>query len=165
VISDAGMIYFDARLSARYPTIEIRVADACPSVDDAVLIAAVARAMVVTAARTDAAPADHQRDTAVPESPEVLLRAATWRAARSGLDGHLIDPWTIRAVPAADLVQALLSHVRPVLEERDEWAVVAQLSEALLARGPSARRQRAVLEQGSSMADLVAGLAAETAAG
>jgi carboxylate-amine ligase len=95
----------------------------------------------------------------------VLLRAATWRAARSGLDGHLIDPWTIRAVPAADLVQALLSHVRPVLEERDEWAVVVQLSEALLARGPSARRQRAVLEQGSSMSDLVAGLAAETAAG
>jgi carboxylate-amine ligase len=27
VISDAGMIYFDARLSSRYPTVEIRVAD------------------------------------------------------------------------------------------------------------------------------------------
>ena len=61
VISDAGMIYFDARLSARYPTIEIRVADACPSVDDAVLIAALARALVVTAARADAAPGDDQR--------------------------------------------------------------------------------------------------------
>src|SRR5205823_6698839 len=75
VISDAGMIYFDARLSARYPTIEIRVADACPSVDDAVLIAALARALVVTAARTDATPGDHQRGTALPESPQVLLRA------------------------------------------------------------------------------------------
>ncbi len=42
VISDAGMIYFDARLSARYPTVEIRVPDACPSVDDAVLLAALA---------------------------------------------------------------------------------------------------------------------------
>jgi glutamate---cysteine ligase / carboxylate-amine ligase len=165
VISDAGMIYFDARLSARYPTIEIRVADACPSVDDAVLIAALARALVVTAARTDATPGDHQRGTALPESPQVLLRAATWRAARSGLDGLLIDPWTIRAAPAADLVQALLLHVRSVLEERSEGEAVAQLSQALLARGPSARRQRTVLEQGSSLADLVAGLVAETAAG
>jgi carboxylate-amine ligase len=59
----------------------------------------------------------------------------------------------------------MLVHVRPVLEDRGEWEVVVQLSEALLARGPSARRQCAVLEQGSSMADLVAGLAAETAAG
>src|SRR6266536_79368 len=166
VISDAGMIYFDARLSARYPTVEIRVADACPSVDDAVLIAALARALVVTAARADATPAAHQRGAAaLPESPQVLLRAATWRAARSGLDGHLIDPWTFRAVPAAEVVHALLAHVRPVLEERDEWDVVAQLSEALLAHGPSARRQRAVLEGGASPAEMVAGLAAETVAG
>jgi carboxylate-amine ligase len=165
VISDAGMIYFDARLSARYPTIEIRVADACPSVDDAVLIAALGRALVVTAVRADAAPDDHRQAAALPESPQVLLRAATWRAARSGLDGHLIDPWTIRAVPAAELVHALLNHVRPVLEERREWEAVAQLSEALLARGTSARRQRAVLERGMSLADMVAGLAAETTAG
>ena len=106
-----------------------------------------------------------QHDAAVPASPQVLLRAATWRAARSGLDGHLIDPSTIRAVPAADLVRAMLAHVRPVLEERGEWDVVTQLIEALLARGPSARRQHAVLDQGRSMADLVADLAAETAAG
>jgi carboxylate-amine ligase len=165
VISDAGMIYFDARLSARYPTVEIRVADACPSVDDAVLIAALARALVVTAVRADAAPGDHRRPAVLPESAQVLLRAATWRAARSGLDGHLIDPWTIRAVPAAELVHALLVHVRPVLEERREWEAVAQLTKMLLARGTSARRQRAALERGKSLADMVAGLAAETTAG
>jgi carboxylate-amine ligase len=164
VISDAGMIYFDARLSARYPTVEIRVADACPSVDDAVLIAALARALVLTAAHADTGIDDDQRADILPESPQVLLRAATWRAARSGLDGQLIDPRTIRAVPAADVVQALLIHVRPVLEERSEWHVVAQLTAALLARGPSARRQRAAVDQGRSPAAMVAGLAAETAA-
>jgi len=164
VISDAGMIYFDARLSARYPTVEIRVADACPSVDGAVLIAALARALVVTAARADVTTDDQQR-TAIPESPQVLLRAATWRAARSGLDDHLIDPRTIRAVPAADVIRALLLHVRPVLEERGEWEVVAESSAALLAGGTSARRQREALRQGRSLAAMVAGLAAETAAG
>src|SRR5437763_2649399 len=164
VISDAGMIYFDARLSARYPTVEIRVADACPSVDDAVLIAALARALVVTAGHAEAMIDDDQCAT-VPQSPQVLLRAATWRAARSGLDEHLIDPRSIRPVPATDGVRALLVHVRPALEELGEWAAVAQLSEALLACGPSARRQRAALGEGQSLAAMVAGLVAETAAG
>jgi hypothetical protein len=40
---DAGMVYFDAPLSERYPTIEIRVADVCLQADDAVLIAALDR--------------------------------------------------------------------------------------------------------------------------
>ena len=29
VLLDDGMIYFDARISSRYPTVEIRVADVC----------------------------------------------------------------------------------------------------------------------------------------
>ena len=47
VISDRGMIYFDVRPSAHVPTIEMRVCDACPSVDTVVLIAALFRAVVV----------------------------------------------------------------------------------------------------------------------
>jgi len=134
-------------------------------VDDAVLIAALARALVVTAARADAATADRAPGAGPPESPQVLARAATWRAARSGLDGQLLDPYAIRAVPAGQVVHALLDHVRPVLEERGEWAQVTPLAEALLARGPSARRQRAAFDQGSSLVEVVAGLAAETTAG
>jgi glutamate---cysteine ligase / carboxylate-amine ligase len=158
VIADAGMAYFDARLSARYPTIEVRVADGCPSVDDAVLQAALCRALVVTAARTG-------DETDVPSSPQVLLRAAMWRAARSGLEGVLIDPLTLRAVPALDLVRSLLEHLRPVLQQRGEWDEVAALAEALLARGTSARRQREAMQRGRSKANVVADLVAETAAG
>lgn len=49
---DTGMVYFNARLSERYPTIEIRIADVCLRPDDAVLIAALARALVETEARS-----------------------------------------------------------------------------------------------------------------
>ena len=48
---DDGMLYYDARLSASYPTVEIRVADTCTDVDDAVLAAALARALVETLAQ------------------------------------------------------------------------------------------------------------------
>ena len=159
VISDAAMMYFDARPSPRYPTVEIRIADGCPLVDDAVLLAALARALVVTASAQDAAGAPP------PEAPQVLLRAATWRAARSGLEGHLVDPLTRRAVPAPDRVAALLAHLRPALEEHGDWDLAASLAEALLKRGTSAQRQRAVLRDGGSHGDVVSALAAETAAG
>ena len=48
---DSGMVYFDARLSEHYPTVEIRVADVCLRADDTVLIGALARALVETGAR------------------------------------------------------------------------------------------------------------------
>ena len=46
---DEGMIYFDARLSARYPTVEIRAADVTPRLSSAVMVAALCRALVETA--------------------------------------------------------------------------------------------------------------------
>ena len=40
------MVYFDIRPSAHLPTVELRVCDACPQVDDVVLIAGLFRALV-----------------------------------------------------------------------------------------------------------------------
>jgi carboxylate-amine ligase len=45
-ISDPGMVYFDIRPSAHLPTVELRICDACPAVDDVVLIAGLFRALV-----------------------------------------------------------------------------------------------------------------------
>ncbi len=82
---DEGMLYFDARLSASYPTVEIRVADTCTDVDDALLATALARALVETLAERRP-PRDPARSD--------LLRAAWWRAARYGLTGDLVHPLT-----------------------------------------------------------------------
>lgn len=157
VISDAGMVYFDARPSARYPTVEIRVADSCPRVDDAVLLAALSRGLVTVAAEEDAA------GRPLPEAPQVLLRAATWRAARSGISGQLVDPATRSALPAAARIDALMTHVRPALEARGEWEIAAGLLEDLRARGTSATRQRALRDAREVVQSLAEETAAETA--
>ena len=47
---DEGMLYFDARLSAEHPTVEVRISDVCTDPDDAVLIAALLRGLVSSAA-------------------------------------------------------------------------------------------------------------------
>ena len=79
---DAGMLYFDVRLAEDYPTVEIRVADVCTDVEDALLVALLTRALVATVAA----------DPSAPTWRGDLLRVAGWRAARHGLAGDLVHP-------------------------------------------------------------------------
>ncbi|MCF7553030.1 glutamate--cysteine ligase [Pseudonocardia sp. WMMC193] len=135
---DDGMLYFDARLSVRHPTVEIRVTDVCRDREDAVLVAALARGLVETAAR----------DWRAGRAPEPVrteeLRLHLWRAARSGLAGALVDPVTGRPAPAAAVVDRLVAHVAEALDAAGDLAVVRELVAALTARGTGADRQQAV---------------------
>jgi glutamate---cysteine ligase / carboxylate-amine ligase len=147
---DEGMIYFDARLSRHYPTVEVRVGDVCLEADDTVLLAALARALVETAAR-----AWRAGDAPAPVRTE-LLRLAAWRASRSGLTGELIHPEALRPAPAAAVMHALLDHVAPVLADGGELATVKELLSGVLARGSGAEQQRAVYRRRNQFGDVVA---------
>ncbi|MFD6364696.1 carboxylate-amine ligase [Streptomyces roseolus] len=156
VISDPGMIYYDVRPSAHLPTLELRIADACPRVETAVLVAALFRALVV-----DACSRIERHGDSGCDGHHEWLRAATWRAARSGLEGDLVDPETRLAAPAPTVVRGLLRRLRPALEQYGDWDTVRSLTEETLARGTAARRLRELTYGG----DLLAGvdhLAAET---
>ena len=150
VIADSGMAYFDVRPSSHAPTLELRTCDACPLVDDAVLIAGLYRA-AVRRAETDVEagrPAEHR---AAP-----LHRAAMWQAARSGLGGELLDLESHPSrLPAAEAVRQLVTRLRPQLEEFGDWQTVSDLAEATLARGNSADRQRAAFAERGRLDDVV----------
>jgi carboxylate-amine ligase len=158
-IHDPGMVYFDVRPSARYPTVEIRVADGCPLLDDVVLLAALGRALVRTAA------AEIEAGQPAPTVRPELLRAANWRAARSGLSGELVDPVRVEALPAAALIDRLVEYVRPALADHGEDSTIRELLAAARARGTAADRQRAALARANDLHDVVALLIEETAAG
>lgn len=49
-----------------------------------------------------------------------VLRVAARQAGRAGLEGRLLHPLTMRPEPAADVVRALLTHVRDALEDSGE---------------------------------------------
>jgi YbdK family carboxylate-amine ligase len=146
---DEGMVYFDARLSRHYPTVEIRVADVCMVADDAVLLAALARALVETAAV-----AWRKGESPDPVRTEVL-RLAMWRAGRSGLRGELVHPLNHRPAPAADVLRALVEHVRPALEQTGDLDAVHELLGGPLRRGTGADLQRAVHERTGDMQTVV----------
>lgn len=149
-ILDEGMVYFDARPSRQHPTLEIRVADVCREPDDAVLVAALVRALVETGVRSwrDGSPA--------PQVRTELLRLASWRAARSGLDGTLVDPRTWLPAPADDVVDLLVAHVRPALDEAGDTSTVKELLAGLRGRGTGAVRQRRILARGGDLRAVLA---------
>ena len=113
------------------------MADVCLHADDAVLVAAMSRALVETAAR------EWRAGSAAQPVRTELLRLATWRAGRSGLDADLVDPRTLRPAPAGAELDAMLAHVRPALEDADEHVVVGELRAQLVRRGNGSRVQRA----------------------
>jgi carboxylate-amine ligase len=155
---DTGMVYFDARLSEHYPTLEVRVADVCLHAADAVLVAALVRALVETEARNWRAgqPGPNQRVE--------LLRLAAWRASRSGLDGVLLDPATFRPQSAANVANSLLDHVYDALSDAGDADAVAELLAAVLERGNGAAFQRGAYHKTRDMRSVVTGAAALTAA-
>jgi carboxylate-amine ligase len=158
VILDRAMIYFDARPSERYSTLEVRVADVCLDVDDAVLVAALVRGLVSTAAE-----AWERGDPADDARPE-LLRAARWRAARSGLGDDLVDLSTGAPTPAGTMLGRLVAHVRPALEDAGDLDLVTAGIERVLRRGTGADRQR-VVGRREGVSAVVAYAVEETLAG
>ena len=156
-ITDAKMVYFDVRPSAHVPTVERRICDAGPAVDDVILIAGLFRALV----RREHAAVLAGADSAVVPPP--LYRAAVWRAARYGLSEMLVDlAGAGRPVPAADLVRGMVDDLRPELSEDGDWEQVSELAEATLARGTAADRQRRTYQRRGRLTDVVDGLLAET---
>ncbi|MFI7578813.1 glutamate--cysteine ligase [Kocuria kalidii] len=133
---DPGMLYFDARLSARYPTVEVRIADVCLDAEQAGVLAALARALVETAAR------QWRADLPPPTVSAAQLRAWSWQASMAGVEDALISPSTGGPAPAREVVAELLALVRPVLAEWGETERLETVVDAVLRDGSGARWQR-----------------------
>lgn len=84
LIPDTGQLYWQARLFARYPTIEVRCLDVQPRPDDAVMLTGLVRALVETALAEAAAGAPAL------DCDQELLQASMWHAARHGLGNTLV---------------------------------------------------------------------------
>ncbi|MEE1942077.1 glutamate--cysteine ligase [Streptomyces sp. TRM 70361] len=143
---DDRMSFWLMRPSPWLPTVEFRVADAAATVDEAVLQAALGRALVRRALAELAAGLPE------PELDEGTARAAVWSAARYGTAGDGVDPVTRTRVPAADLVGALLRHVAPALEETGDTGTVRRLLDAVRRDGTGAERQRRAWARGGPRA-------------
>lgn len=159
VILDRAMLYWYARPSERYPTLEIRVADVNGDLDTTVLLAVLLRAL----ATVELAGAD--RGIAPPLAiDDARLTENHLRASRQGLAARLFDPATGFDQPVPALLNALLDRATPALEAFGDLPFAAATLQRLLREGNGADRQRAVYARTGSWTALVDHLARETLA-
>jgi carboxylate-amine ligase len=150
VILDKGMLYLDARVSHKQPTVEVRVADVCLDARDAAVLAALVRALVDTAAA--------EWHAGIPPAmvPSAALRLAEWQAALTGVTGSLPHPVTWREASASEAVDALVAHTEPALDANGDLALVRRGVTRILAAGGGAGRQRAAHARRGRMRDVLA---------
>jgi carboxylate-amine ligase len=155
-IDDPARIYWDVRPSAKFSTLEFRMTDVCLTVDETVMVAGLVRALARTCYR------DLLEGTVETKPRPELLRAATWRAARYGVDRDLIDVERGESVPAPQMIDRLLEYLGPSLEEYGEKSPIVDLVHRTMSEGTGATRQRAVLSRTERIEDVVDFIVEET---
>ena len=144
---DQGMVYWDVRLSAHQPTVEVRIADVLPTPAEAALLAVLVRGLAMQAMDGDTGPVAKP----MPEA----LRAWLWRSARDGLTGQCVQPRSGILVPAWQVVNGLVAELEPWLRANNDAEFVEDTLARVRAEGNGAQRQRAAQER-SGLLDALA---------
>lgn len=162
-IRDERGLYWGIRPHAVYPTLEFRIMDVCPRVDDAVSIATLIRALVVAAAEgVLREPEDGGLSVGAWQS---ALTANEWAVTRFGLDAVVIDPAAgDRRTPIRASIRELVERLMPTAEALGDAHALARV-EAILERGNGADRMRAVARERGGLEPLVRWLVGETLLG
>ncbi|WP_291005391.1 carboxylate-amine ligase [Ferrovibrio sp.] len=140
VIEDASHIWWAIRPSPRFPTLELRVADSCTHLEDALCIAAIFRCLVRALHRQPALNAQWQNHT------RLLIEENRWRAQRYGTAEGLIDFDARKVVPFSALLDHLLGLIA---EDAAALDCIAEVEHArtILQRGTSAAQQMALYRE------------------
>jgi carboxylate-amine ligase len=145
-ITEHTQMWWSVRTHLAFPTVEIRICDAQPDLEESRSLAALCYSLTARIARA--------LDEGEPllNYPHRLIEENFWRAIRYGLSGELIDLTTGDVRPARAHLERLLEWVAPVAEELGAAQYLAAPN------ANSAERQLAQYEDGASLQEIYAGL-------
>ncbi|KMK67420.1 carboxylate-amine ligase [Puniceibacterium sp. IMCC21224] len=137
VIEDASKIWWDLRPSAQYPTLETRIMDVQPRIEDTLMLAALNQCILRMLWRL------RVRNQRWRIYDAFLISENRWRAQRYGVTEGLIDFGAGAIVPFSDLAHELIALVE---EDAGILRCNRELErmQGVVAQGTSSSRQRAV---------------------
>ncbi|BCG25350.1 putative glutamate--cysteine ligase 2 [Pseudomonas tohonis] len=166
LVRDEADVWWTLRPSARYPTLELRIADACPRLEDVLCIAGLFRAMVAFASSGE--------EPAWVRDPltRLITRENHWQAMRHGRHGRFLDPLTRTSTGLREWLEQVLGLIGPEAQaagdgaalERARWLAEAG-SGAEFQLGFQARRCAEGRGEREALVDLVDELLQQTRAG
>jgi len=145
-ITEHTQIWWSVRPHLAFPTVEIRICDAQPDLEEARSLAALCYALTARIARA------LDEGEPLPDFPHRLIEENFWRATRYGLSGELIDLASGDVRPARAHLERLIEWIAPVAEELGAEQYLA------VPAANSAERQIAQHSDGATMKEIYAGL-------
>ncbi|MEW9901865.1 carboxylate-amine ligase [Pseudomonas putida] len=140
-LAKEGDFWWAIRPSRRFPTVELRICDACPRLEDVLCIAGLFRHLVQGLA------VDHYQATPVNREVRWITQENYWRAKRHGRHGQFIGVHDQAPVTAEGWLAQLLAQFPA--DTLDAQRAVLQ-AQRILREGTSADRQLHCLEQARS---------------
>ncbi len=149
-------VWWDIRPHPDFGTLEIRMFDGVPTMREVGMVAALSQSLVQLF--------DSQLDRGyrLPRPAPWVVRDNKWRATRYGLDARVITDDTGSTAPVRDELYELTRELAPVAGRLGCEAELGVVSE-VLEHGAPYERQRAIVEKGGDLTDVVDALAAEFA--
>ena len=146
LIQDTSKIWWDLRLSSRFPTLESRICDVSPRMEDALTLAAVTQCLMRMLYRLRT----HNQRWRIYD--RFLVSENRWRAQRYGITDGLIDFGRGEVVSFADQMEELIDMLgedAEALECKRELEGVRRIVDS----GTSADRQRRVYANAMAKSD------------
>jgi carboxylate-amine ligase len=148
VIEDYTFLWYDVRPHPNFGTVEVRAMDAQTRVEHTLAIAALIQAMVKELAE------HFEAGKRLGAYPYEMLDENRWLAARSGLDGELVDLPERRRVATRDLARRLYDRLREHAQDLGSSAELEGILD-LLEHGNGAHRQQVVYEANHDYAEVM----------
>jgi carboxylate-amine ligase len=137
IIPDASYIWWAMRPSLAHPTIELRVADSCTRLDDAVAIAALFRCLVRALDR------DRSFNAGFDKVGRAITVENKWHAQRYGISATFVDPFARSPLTLTQWLDQVFDLVAEDIAALGCEREAARLR-AIAAKGSSADRQIAI---------------------
>jgi carboxylate-amine ligase len=139
-IESVREIWWDIRPHPEFGTVEVRICDGLPTLDDIVAMTALIQALVVWLGD------QYDQGIYLPLQRYWIVRENKWRAARWATDAEIIVDEDGNLEPLEESLAALVESVSPVAKRLGSDAELQRIG-SMLRAGPSYRRQRRIYEE------------------
>ncbi len=144
-------IWWDIRPHAEFGTVEVRVMDMPMNMHHLLGLVALTQSLVAGISE------DIDRGAYLYDCHPMIAKQNKWHAARFGMDATFVDPDTMKAVSAVDMVRTLLDRCIPHAEKLGCIEELEGINH-IIEHGTGASRQRKVLERSGDMREVVRSL-------
>lgn len=141
-------VWWDIRPHPNFGTIELRICDGLPTLEEIGAVAALSQCLVTMLDR------EIDRGYQLPKPKQWLVRENKWRAARFGMDAEIVVDNIRTLRPVREALLGLVEELMPTAKRLGCESELGSI-ETIIDRGASYQRQRAAYAERGEMTDVV----------